>query len=123
MRVKRILVVDKNEAIRRLFWRYLSIESKRRKEPVEIERASNAPDALELFKGSGFHIAFIGVGLGMNWDGFKVASEFKKVDPNICIVLMSGSWWHGTRAVSEFGFFMKKPFELEEIAFHVFQQK
>lgn len=113
--MKRILIVEDHYALRRLFSRFLT------REKCRVELAANGQEANEIIQNNEFDVAFIDVELGQGRNGFQLAESFRKLRPDLRIVIMSARSGYGSRAVSEFDGFMLKPFTLDEISFHVFR--
>lgn len=81
---KKILVVDDEEMICRVLTRFLG------RDGHEVYAAGNAVDALSLFRKHGpFDVLLCDLHLGED-DGWAVAEQVSKLQPNIVIIVLTG---------------------------------
>ena len=109
----RILVVDDEENIRRLFLKELGSST------MSIQTAANGAEAKELCSAHYFDIVVLDVCLP-DIDGLKLLSEIKNTDPDLELIMITG---YGTipDAVEAMRLgaydYITKPFELERVEF------
>lgn len=107
-RSRRVLVVDDSTTVRTLVRKIIE----RSRFNLTVEEAATGEEALRLFRGQTFDVAFVDVNMpGM--DGLEAAGEILYSRADAHVVLMSGQGDEGVRrAASHIGveFFLKKPF-------------
>jgi len=112
-RHRRVLIVDDSATVRSVVKRI--VEHSRFK--LDVEEASNGDEAVRLFKGQSFDLAFIDVEMP-GIDGLEAAGEILYTRNDTHVVLMSGKADEAIRrAASHIGveFFLKKPFYAKDI--------
>ena len=104
----RILVVEDEEIIRLIVLKHLS-------EDCEVTMAEGGKEALEMFSAGRYDIALIDIGMP-KIPGDQVAMEFRKADPALVTVLMTG-WVLAEDDPRRpfFDFQLSKPVEIEEL--------
>lgn len=110
---RRVLIVDDSATVRTVVKRI--IEHSRFK--LDIEEAANGADAIRLFRGGGFDLAFIDVEMP-GIDGLEAAGEILYSSGEAHVVMMSGKDDEAIRrAASHIGveFFLKKPFYAKDV--------
>jgi len=107
-RMRRVLVVDDSATVRQVVRKIVQ----RSRFNLHVEEAGCADDALRLFRGQGFDLAFIDV-IMPGVDGLEVAGEILYTRQGVHIVMMSGDADEPRRrAAAHIGVqhFLKKPF-------------
>lgn len=110
---RRVLIVDDSATVRSVVKRIV-LHSRFR---LEVEEAANGADAIRLFRGGGFDLAFIDVEMP-GIDGLEAAGEILYSAGDAHVVLMSGKADEAIRrAASHIGvdFFLKKPFYAKDV--------
>lgn len=107
-RSRRVLLVDDSATVRSVVRKII----KRSRFNLEVEEAGDAEEALRLFRGQGFDVAFIDMFMP-GIDGLEVAGEILYTRQGVHLVMMSGDANEGVRrAASHIGVqhFLQKPF-------------
>jgi two-component system KDP operon response regulator KdpE len=113
--VGRVLIVDDEPVLRRLMRRALAgLE-------LEIVEAANGAEALERFASQDFSAVITDVRMPL-MDGLELVSHLRQLDPELPIILVSGSdevsSRAGARALGAFDF-LPKPFDLFDLGCRV----
>ncbi|MEM7410993.1 MAG: ATP-binding protein [Myxococcota bacterium] len=110
----RVLVVDDDEAVRRVASRVL------RKLGYEAHAAAGGPEAVEVLRMASPPFACAVVDLSMpEWDGERVGQELRAIHPDLPLIFMSG---HSERdairrtAALDRSCFVSKPFRMSELS-------
>ncbi|MCK4575501.1 response regulator [candidate division WOR-3 bacterium] len=112
--MKRILVVDDDEAIRKLF--LLSLEGK----GFQINTAGTGKKAIEIAKQVKYDLIFLDLKMpGMN--GIETLRELRKINMNVPIYIITAfheEFFNELKSVEEDGIdfeLLKKPFDTEQL--------
>jgi two-component system sensor histidine kinase BarA len=107
-RILRVLVVDDDDIIRRVFCEFLS------KMGIEVESAGNGVEALGTFVEKSFDVVLTDVQMPC-MDGLTLAREIKGKKPKTLIIVMSGHVHVGGQTNCYADHFLTKPFGLKEM--------
>jgi CheY-like chemotaxis protein len=109
---RRALVVDDDEAIRRVLARAIGQSG------WAVDVVATGAEALQTFKVGRYNLVMTDIDLGDGLDGITLARQLLTLEPTLRIRLMSGtSSTHVDRAkAAGLGPILEKPFEFQEIA-------
>jgi CheY-like chemotaxis protein len=111
---KTVLVVDDLETLRKMLRDFLESVG------IEVLEAAGAAEAIEIVRARPQAIDLLLTDLEMpEMSGWEVAKKIADLEPNICIIYMSGGislqeWRHDQDRVA-FSYFLHKPFGLKEL--------
>jgi CheY-like chemotaxis protein len=107
-RILRVLVVDDDDIIRRVFCEFLL------KMNIEVESAGNGVEALAIFVEKSFDVVLTDVRMPC-MDGLTLAREIKRKKPKTVIIVMSGHMHGGGQTNRHADHMLTKPFGLKEM--------
>lgn len=106
----RILVVDDEASVRKLFERLGA------QHHWSVTSMAGERDALTAMKTGQFELAFVDVDLAEGVDGVALAQKLKEIVPGLGLVMMSGDRSNAERVeASGLGPMLGKPFELAAV--------
>ncbi len=114
MKGNKILLVDDEELILRAFKKDLECEG------YEVLTASSGEEAVELLKAQYFDIAVIDL-LMPGMDGVEVLTIARKINPDICAIILTGGSTKSASQVLRLGAddYLTKPCDTEELLMRI----